>query len=174
MRLVSGVVGTESLSGVQARCDDPSDPAPDADWQAEARIAADFGLLVLTGTGIDHIVTRTPFGDAWAARVGSSESVARADGRWPLPGPGKYEVDFFPLTKPPTFPIFALTGPNIAAVRQGGWNLELGFGQPSPNAVTQVEMRSTLRDGTTVSVQTATGERWSLPALHVSDPAVTG
>lgn len=30
-------------------------------------------------------------------------------------------------------------------------------------------MRSTLRDGTLVSVQTANGERWALPALRVSD-----
>ena len=169
MRLVAGVVGTELLSEVQARCDNVSDPAPYADWLAEARIAADFGLLVLKRTSSDPVVTRTAFGDAWAAAVDSSESVGRADGRWPLPGPGKYDVDFFPMTKRPAFPIFAMTGPTVAAVRQGGWNLDLGFGRPSPNPVTQVEMRSTLRDGTTVSVQTETGERWALPALRVSD-----
>lgn len=57
MRLVAGVVGTQLLSEMQARCDDVSDPAPDADWPAEARIAADFGLLVLTGTTSDQVVT---------------------------------------------------------------------------------------------------------------------
>lgn len=169
VRLVAGVIGTESLSDVQARCDDLSDPAPDADWLAEARIAADFGWLMLTEKGGDQTVTRTPFGDAWAATVASSETAARADGRWPLPGPGKYEVNFFPLTRRPAFPIFAPTGPTVAAVRQGGWNVDLRFGQPGPNPVTQVEMRSTLQDGTTVSVQTESGQPWALPALHVSD-----
>ena len=43
VRLVSGVIGSESLSDVQARCDDLSYPAPDSDWPAEARIAADLG-----------------------------------------------------------------------------------------------------------------------------------
>lgn len=165
---MAGIIGTELLSEVQARCDDPENAAPDADWQAEARIAADFGLLVLLGSDRDRTVTRTPFGDAWVATV--DFSAARAGGRPPIPGPGRYDVDFFPLTKRPTFPIFALTGPTVASIRQGGWNLERGFGQPDPNPVTQVEMRSILRDGTIVSVQTETGERWALPALRVSEP----
>lgn len=168
VRLVSGVIGTELLSDVPVRCDDPQDPAPDTDWQTEARIAADFGLLVLTGAGNDQTVTRTQFGDAWAATLDPADPLARVEDRWPLPGPGKFEVEFFPLTRP-TFPVFALTGPTVASIRPGGWNLDLGFGQPGPNPVTQVEMRSTLRDGTFVSVQTATGERWALPALRVSD-----
>lgn len=169
VRLVSGTTGTELLSEVQARCDDPVGKAPDADWQTEARIAADFGLLVLAGTGSDMTVARTPFGDAWAATVDPSKPLARVEDRWPLPGPGKFDVDFFPLTKRPTFPVFAVTGPAVASIRQSGWNLDLGFGQPGPNPVTDVEMRSTLHDGTAVSVQTATGERWALPALRLSD-----
>ncbi len=172
MRLVSGVIGTELLSEVQARCDDFNDPAPDGDWQTEARIAADFGLLVLTGSGDDCTVTRTPFGDRWAATFDSSDPLATVDERWPLPGPGKFDVEFFPLTKRPTFPIFALTGPTVGSVRQGGWGLDLGFGQQGLNPVTEVEMRSVLIDGTPVSVQTATGERWALPALRLSDPSM--
>ncbi len=169
MRWVSGITGTELLSDVQVRGEDPQDPAPDPDWQTEARIAADFGLLVLTGAGNDQTVTRTQFGDAWAATFDPTDPVARVHDRWPLPGPAEFEVEFFPLTERPTFPVFALTGPTVASIRQGGWNLDLGFGEPGPNPVTQVEMRSTLRDGTSVSVQTATGERWGLPALRVSD-----
>ena len=169
MRLVYGTIGTELLSAVQMRCDDPQDPAPNADWQTEALIAADYGLLVLTGADSDQTVTRTKFGDAWAATLDPTDPLARVKDRWPLPGPGKFEVEYFPLTKRPTFPVFALTGPTVASIRQGGWNLDLGFGQPGPNPVTQVEMRSTLRDGTFVSVQTETGERWALPALRVSD-----
>lgn len=169
VRLVSGTTGTELLSDVQARCDDPEDPAPDADWQTEARIAADFGLFVLAGTGSDQTVARTQFGDAWAATFDPSDPLARVEDRWPLPGPGKCDVDFFPLTKRPTFSVFALTGPTVASIGQGSWNLDLGFGQPGPNPVTEVEMRSTLRDGTPVSVQTATGDRYALPALCLSD-----
>lgn len=170
--MVSGVIGTELLSEVQARCDDLNGPAPDSDWQTEARIAADFGLLVLTGAGDDCTITRTPFGGQWAATIDPSDPLARVDHRWPLPGPGKFDVEFFPLTKRPTFPIFALTGPTVGSVRQGGWNLDLGFGQQQLNPVTEVEMRSVLVDGTPVSVQTAAGERWALPALRLSDPSM--
>jgi len=171
VRLVSGIIGTELLSDVQVRCDDRLDPAPDADWQTEARIAADFGLLVLTGDGNEQTVSRTQFGAVWAATLDPTDPLAGVKDRWPLPGPGKFGVEFFPLTKRPTFPVFAFTGPAVASIRQGGWNLDLGFGQPGPNPVTEVEMRSTLRDGTFVSVQTATGKRWALPALRVSDPS---
>lgn len=169
MRLVSGIIGTQLLSDVQARCDDSQDPAPDADWHTEARIAADLGLIVLTGAGRDMTVTRTHFGDVWAATLDSANPLARVDHRWPLPGPGKFEVEFFPLVKRPTFPILALSGPAVVAIRQGGWNMHLGFGRPASNPITEVEMRSTLGDGTTVSVQTAVGERWALPALRLAD-----
>ena len=169
MRLVHGTTGTELLSAVQERCDDLEDRAPDADWQAEARTAADCGVLVLAGTGSDQTVTRTQFGDVWVAPFDPSDPLARVEDRWPLPGPGNFEVEFFPLTRRPTFPVFALTGPTVASIRQGVWNLQLGFGQPQKNPVTEVEMRSTLHDGTLVSVQTATGDRYALPALRLSD-----
>lgn len=168
-RLVRGVIGTERLVDAQARLDDPDDPAPTADWRIEAAIAADFGLLVQAGSGEYQTVTRTVFGDAWAAAFGPGDPSARNEGRWPLPGPGKFEVLFFPLTQQPAFSVFALSGPTVATIRQGGWNRARGFGQPAPNPVTDVEMRSTLHDGTDVSVQSAVGDRVALPALHLSD-----
>ncbi len=165
-----GTTATERLSDVQARCDDPQDPSPHADWQTEALIAADLGLLVLTGNDADRTVTRTEFGDAWAATFDPSDLFAKVPDRWPLPGPGKFEVDYFPLTKRPDFSVFALTGPAVASVHQGGWNLVNGFGQPEPNPVSAVEMHSTLDDGTKISVQSADGDISALP-LHLADPS---
>ena len=165
--LVRGISGTERLSDARARLDDPADPAPAGDWHTEARIAADWGLLVLAGDGGQLTVSRTEFGDAWAATFDPADPFAKNDGRWPLPGPGKFDVWYYPLIKRPAFSVFALAGPTVVSIRQGGWNLDRGFGQPAPNPVTEVEMRSTRMDGTEVSVQSA-AERTALPALHLS------
>ena len=169
VRLVMGTSEVELLSNVQARCDDPQDPAPDADWQTEARVAADYGLLVLAGAGAEQSVARTKFGDTWAESFGCSDPLSGAGAAWPLPGPGKFDVHFFPLPARPPFPLFALTGPAVDAVRQGGWNLERGLGKAGLNPITQVEMRSTLHNGTWVTVLAETGDRVWISGLRLAE-----
>lgn len=90
---------------------------------------------------------------------------------WLLPGPGRFDVEFYPLTHRPAFPVLALTGPDVATTRQGGWNQEHGFTRPQPNPVIEVEMRSTLHDGAAVSVKSSSNTEWvPLSALHLSNP----
>lgn len=66
--------------------------------------------------------------------------------------------------------MLAFTGPDVVTTRQGGWNQEHGFGHPHPNPVTQVEMLSTLTDGTEVSVQSEFNTEWvGLSALKLDN-----
>lgn len=77
-------------------------------------------------------------------------------------------MQFFPLPTRPTFPVFTLTGAGLDAVRQGGWKLERGLGTGGPNPVTQVEVRSTLHDGTWVTVVAETGDREWIHGLRLA------
>lgn len=170
MRLACAVTVPEPLFDVVARLDGPDGLPNRFDLATqEARVAASFGVLTIAGTGHQQTVTRTAYGDAWSA--GRDAAGRRTDGSrtWPRPGRGRFDILFHPLTQRPSFPVFALTGPVVTAIRQGGWNLERGFGESPPNPVSEVEMRGTLIDGTEVSVQSASG-RSALPAVRLSDP----
>lgn len=171
LRLVTAVTDPERLCDAVARLPGPTSRRPSSKWETVVRQAKVFGLLDLDGDGQDPILRRTAFGDAWAADrathgVGDDERGPR-----PLPGPGLFDVEFYPLTQRPAFPVFALTGPDVATTRQGGWNQEHGFIRPRPNPVIEVEMRSTLHNGTAVSVQSSANTEWvPLSALHLSNP----
>lgn len=162
-RVAREVNGTRRLADVRALVD--GDLATEDEWQAGLRMAINFGLVTVTGTGGDQVVTRTEFGEAWAARDRASNERRR----WCLRGPGRFDVMFYPVTRRPEFAVFAATGPMVDTVRQGGWNLVGGFSGPEPNPVREVEMISVREDGTAVSV-------WSrlddpvLSGLHLADP----
>ena len=165
--------GPERLSRVAARlgdCDSEADPSA-AGWASAVAIAEAWGLLTVSGPGDDPTLTRTVFGDAWAAQHDLSGRPLQEDQAWP-PGPGRFALLSYPLTRRPLFPVLALTGPAVSEIRQGIWNVEYGFGRWVPNPVTDVEMHSSLLDGTGVTVQSAGRERFGFPALKLSDLAV--
>ena len=153
--LAREVTGAERLADVRARIDDADDPVPEDEWQADVRMAVNVGLVTVSGAGSgdDRTVSRTPFGDAWAALDRST----KRQGPWCLPGPGQYDVLFYPVPKRPEFPVFAAAGPGVDVSRQGGWNLAHGLSGPEPNPMIEVEMVSERRGGGTFSVWSSTG-----------------
>jgi len=163
--LAREVTGTQRLADVRARIDDADDPVPEDEWQAEVRMAVNFGLVTVSGpgSGDDRTARRTPFGDAWAALDRS----AKRRGPWCLPGPGRFEVLFYPVPRRPEFPVFAATGPAVEATRQGCWNLVGGNTGAEPNPMTEVEMVSARRDGGTFSVWSTVDDPM-LSALHLA------
>ena len=157
------MTGVERLADLRARVDDADDPAPADEWELEVRTAENFGLVTISGSGDDRMVSRTAFGDAWAALDPS----AKRRGPWSLPGPGRFEVLFYPVPKRPEFPVFAAAGPGVDVTRQGCWNLIGGNTGTEPNPMNQVEMVSARRDGGTFSVWSTVDDPM-LSALHLS------
>mgnify|MGYP006873465391 CR=1 FL=1 len=164
--MVLEAAGSQPLAGLRARIDDPSNPVPEDEWRAEVRTAETFGLVTVTGTGDQATIARTTFGDAWAALDRSSDR----QGSWCLPGPGRFDVLFYPVPKRPDFPVFAATGPALGAVRQGSWNLVRGNTGAEPNPIGEVEMVSERQDGGPISVWSGVGD----PMLSGLHPAHLG
>ncbi len=134
-------------------------------------MAEAWGLLTVSGPEDDPTLTRTVFGDAWAAQHDRSGRPLHENQAWPA-GPGRFALSFYPLTRRPLFPVLTLTGPAVSEIRQGSWGLKYGFGQSGPNPVADVEMRSFLLDGTGVTVQSSGLERFGFSVLRLSDASV--
>lgn len=171
VRLVAAVTASERLSDIVARLPGPTRRRPGSEWEIVVRQAQVFGLLDVDDDEQDPTLRRTAFGDAWAADRATRCLGDDDHGSQPLPGPGRFDVEFYPLTQRPAFPVIALAGPDVATTRLGGWNLENGFTARQPNPVIEVEVRSTLHDGTAVSVQSSPNTQWvPLSALQLSNP----
>lgn len=162
VRIVSALDEPQRLADVVERLRRPADRAQLSDWESNARLAEVYSLLRTTSEGGDLWLRRTAFGDLWTSRLGSDDS-------WPMPGPGAFELMFYPLTQRPTFPVFALTGAAVAVTRQGVWSMKHGFGRAQPNPVNWVAMLSTLTDGTEVYVQSLKDDWYALTALNMTD-----
>lgn len=160
-RIVIALDEPERRSDLIARLRLPADRALLSDWESKVREAEACGLVNATSNESDVWLRRTAFGEVWISQLNSNE--------WPLPGPGAFELWFYPLTQRPTFPVFAFTGAAVAVTRQGGWNMKHGFGRAQPNPVTSVDMLSTLTDGTEVYVETLKDDWYALTALRLTD-----